>query len=257
VDDAMVTGLHEHHRHHQHGGITQFVELSLDTLGEDATRHDKVQELQAALHLCMGPVEALEEPLLHLVADGVAAGTVDLTKVDAAAQALEQSAETIHACVAAPLNALHATLLAPERAELGEKVRAHWEVWRQENHDAALAAKDPGSRLADLAAELHLDQARVAQLSTALAALARAPAVKFDVDQVQRQVIAFGGAFVGDAFDATRVTTNSTAYLTSHGSRRMARFYATVTPLLTPEERTTLAAHLREHADHHPAGASR
>jgi hypothetical protein len=33
----------------------------------------------------------------------------------------------------------------------------------------------------------------------------------------------------------------------------MAIFYETVTPLLTPEQRATLAGHLREHAGHQPA----
>jgi hypothetical protein len=33
----------------------------------------------------------------------------------------------------------------------------------------------------------------------------------------------------------------------------MATFYETVTPLLTREQRATLAEHLREHARHQPA----
>jgi hypothetical protein len=37
----------------------------------------------------------------------------------------------------------------------------------------------------------------------------------------------------------------------------MAFFYETVTPLLTPEQRTMLSQHLREHASHQPAVSSR
>ena len=77
--------------------------------------------------------------------------------------------------------------------------------------------------------------------------------VAFEAEKVQHQVQAFATAFVGDSFDANTVTTNSTANLTTHGTTRMALFYQTVTPLLTPEQRTSLASHLREHADHHPA----
>jgi hypothetical protein len=37
----------------------------------------------------------------------------------------------------------------------------------------------------------------------------------------------------------------------------MALFYETVTPLLTPDQRTTLATHLREHAGQSPARAEK
>ena len=45
--------------------------------------------------------------------------------------------------------------------------------------------------------------------------------------------------------------------LASRGATRMAHFYETVTPLLTPEQRTKLAAELREHASYQPAPSAK
>jgi Spy/CpxP family protein refolding chaperone len=252
--DQVIADLQEHHRHHQHGGITQFVELSLDTIGADESRREQVERLQDALHDCMDPVEAEEEKVLRLIADGVAAGVVDAAKVKAGIEQVDTAASAIHPCVAPTLNELHKTLAPNERAELGEKVRAHWTVWRQANHDEDPAHHTPGSRLADLATELTLAPEQVEQMSAALKAAFSGRS--FDADRVQKQVQSFATAFAGSTFDATSVTTNSTAYLTSHGMTRMALFYQTIAPFLKPEQRATLAAHLREHATHHSAVAA-
>jgi Spy/CpxP family protein refolding chaperone len=247
--DQAISDLQEHHRHHQHGGITQFVELSLDTLGADETREEQVERLQDTLHDCMDTVEAEEEKVLRLIADGVAAGAIDAPKVKAGIEQLDAAASTIHPCVAPILNELYKTLSPLERAELGEKVRAHWTVWRQANHDEDPAQKAAGSRLSDLAKEVTLTPEQVEQMSAALKTAFTGRS--FDAERVHKQVLAFVTAFTGKTFDATSVTTNSTAYLTSHGMTRMALFYQTIAPLLKPEQRATLAAHLREHATHH------
>ena len=60
ADDEAMSALNEHHRHHHHGGITQFVEMSLDTLGEEQSKHAqgisaevraRIFELAAAIRL--------------------------------------------------------------------------------------------------------------------------------------------------------------------------------------------------------------
>ena len=252
--DQAITDLQEHHRHHQHGGITQFVELSLDTLGEDEARREQVERLQDTLHDCMDPVEAEEEKVLRVISEGVAAGAVDASKVKIGIDQLDTAATAIHPCVAGPLNELHKTLTPPERAELGHKVRAHWKVWRQANHDEDPAQRAPGSRLADLAKELTLTPEQVEKMSAALKVAFTGRT--FDAERVQKQVEAFVTAFTSNTFDATSVTTNSTAYLSSHGITRMALFFPTIAPLLNPAQRATLAAHLREHATHHHAPAA-
>ncbi|HKC11835.1 MAG TPA: hypothetical protein VKI41_07355, partial [Vicinamibacteria bacterium] len=70
-------------------------------------------------------------------------------------------------------------------------------------------------------------------------------------------VHAFATAFAGDPFDAKAVATNANAPLASRGATRMALFYETVTPLLTAQQRTKLAAELREHASYQPAPSAK
>jgi hypothetical protein len=245
--DTQVASLEELHRHHQHGGITQFVELALDTLGEDSAHRPQVEALQDQLHACLEPVEAQEERVLLTLAEGVAS-TLEPATVTGEIAELNTAGQTIHACVSGPLNSLHQLLTKVERAELAEKVRAHWAVWRRVNHDADLAGREQGSRLSECTRELSLTPE---QLTKAAVALKAVKGAGFDAEQVQKQVLAFAKAFAADTFDATSVTTNSTAFLASHGATRMSVFYQTLVPLLAPEQRATLAAHLREHAQHH------
>ena len=250
-DDLPTSELKDHHRHHQHGGIPHFVEMGLDTLGEAEAETPQVEKLEDELHACMEPVEDNEKAVLLMIADGVAAGAVDAAKVEAGVAKLKVSAGLIHDCVAGPLNQLHSTLSPVERAELGDKVQAHWEVWRHVNHDAEAGGREPGSRLADLARELSLTGAQVEKLSPALRTALAGQGAKLDAERIKGLVQKFATDFAGDAFDARTVKTNTTADLTAHGTMRMALFYETVAPLLTPAQRTTLAGHLREHASHH------
>ncbi|MFT3838084.1 MAG: hypothetical protein QM723_13950 [Myxococcaceae bacterium] len=246
-DDATLA-LFEHDRHHQHGGITQFVELALDTLGEEPAKQAKVDQLQDQIHDCLEPVEQQEQALLLQIADGVAAGKVDAKAGDDKVAQLAGSASGIHGCVGGPLNALHATLSAPERIELGNKVRAHWAVWKHLNIDQPLDSRDADSSIALMTKELSLQPAQAEKIA---AALKGSRVTKIDKAVVDGQIDAFAKAFAGTTFDATAVTTQSTASLSAQGAARQFAFYEAVVPLLTPEQRTTLAGHIREHAGHH------
>jgi len=252
-DDAPSAELREHHRHHQHGGITQFIEMSLDTLGEDEAKRPQVEKIQGELHACMEPMEESEKAVLLTIADGVAAGAVDGAKVNAGIAQLTAAGGGIHDCVWKSLNELHAVLSPVERASLVDKVEAHWAVWKHVNHEAAPGGREKGGRLAELARELGLTPAQLDKMAPALKTALVSLEGKFDPEPVRASVGAFGKAFISDAFDAQPVTSNTTSALTTHGTQRMALFYETLTPLLTPEQRVTLASHLRQHASHHPA----
>jgi Spy/CpxP family protein refolding chaperone len=252
TDDEAMSALNEHHRHHHHGGITQFVEMSLDTLGEEEAKHTQVVKVQEALHECMEPVEDEEEHVLEALAGGMSSGTVETAKVDAAIKQLVAAANKVQPCVAAPLGTLHKLLSPLERLELGEKVRAHWEVWRHVNVELAQDARDANGGLASVTRELNATPAQVEKMAAALKALA---AAKFDAEATQGQIVAFTKAFNKETFDAGTVSTHSTAVLSEHAAVRMATFYETIAPMLTPEQRATLAAHLKEHATHHAAGS--
>ena len=251
ADDQASAELREHHRHHHFGGVTQFVAMSLDTLG--AAKRPEVEKLQSSLHACMAPAGKIEKTLLLALADGVAAGAVATAQVDAAIAQLEAAVSAVHDCSVDALNQLHGILSAAERATLVHKVRAHWEVWRQANHDAEADGREQGGRLAELGQELGLAADQVEKISAALHAALSGLVGRFDPGKAEAHVQAFASAFVGESFDARSVAANANADIATHGGRRMALFYETVTPLLTPEQRTKLAEHLREHASHQPA----
>jgi Spy/CpxP family protein refolding chaperone len=200
----------------------------------------------------MAPGGEIAKKLLLTFADGVVAGKIDVAKVDATIAQLSTSAATVHGCSIEALNKLHAILSPAERAALVDKVQAHWEVWRHVNHDAEGGGREQGGHLAELARELNLTEEQVEKISASLRTAFTGLAGKFDPKKVEAHVQAFATAFVGESFDAKSVTADANAHLATHGSNRMALFYETVTPLLTPEQRTKLAAHLREHASHQP-----
>ncbi len=254
--EQATAELREHHRHHHQGGVTQFIAMSLDSIGVDEAKRPQIETIQGDLYACMAPARDVEKSLLTDLAGGVAAGQVDEAQIDSAIARLGPAASAVHDCAASALNRLHALLSPGERAALVDKVRANYEVWRQVNHEAEAGGQEKGGRLAALADELNLTPDQVAQMSTELRLKFASPRSSvFEPKQAEAHLEAFETAFASDTFDARMITANANGHIASHGARRMALFYETVTPLLTPEQRTTLAAHLRQHADHQPVVA--
>jgi Spy/CpxP family protein refolding chaperone len=254
-DDQATTELTGHHRHHHRGGVTQFIAMSLDTLGADDAKRSDVEKVQRELQACMEPAGRSENELHVTLADGIAAGKIDRAKVDRTIGQLDGAAASVHDCSAVGMNQLHAILSPSERRELVEKVQAHWEVWRQIDHEAVVGGRGPGGWIADLEHELTLTPGQVEQIAKAMPKALTARSGKFDRKKVEANVNALAAAFVEDTFDAKSIPSNPNAHLATRGAKRMAIFYETVTPILTPNQRATLAEHLREHAAHQTAVA--
>ncbi|MBI5070146.1 MAG: hypothetical protein HZB56_18075 [Deltaproteobacteria bacterium] len=252
ADETAAGELREHHRHHHRGGVMQFVAMSLDTLGPDDAKRPQVEQLQRDLHGCMAPTSATHGRLLQAVAEGVAAGAIDAVRVGAVIAELDPAELAIQECGAETLNRLHAILSPSERAELTEKVQAHWAVWREVNPDGGATGTSPGGRLPALTAELSLSQDQVTRISAALQLSGEGRGRRFDRARAEGGLNAFAEAFARDPFDARALPRGSSMGLAHHGASRMASFYETVTPLLTQPQRATLAQHLREHASHTP-----
>jgi Spy/CpxP family protein refolding chaperone len=252
-EDVAMSEVKEHHRHHHQGGITQFIAMSLDTLGSDEATHEQVEKIQSDLHACMAGARHAEKALLLAISDGIAAGTVDSAAVDPLLAQLETAANGAHFCSVSSLDALHAVLTPEERTALVDKVQAHWEVWRQVNHEAVPGGTEKGGRLAELASELSLSADQVQKMASALQAAHAARPHPFDPARAEAHLKAFTTAFASDVFDAKSIAENANGHIATHGAKRMVLFYETVTPLLTPEQRSTLAQHLKEHAGYHPA----
>jgi Spy/CpxP family protein refolding chaperone len=256
-DDQAALEVQDHHRHHSHGGVTQFIAMSLDTLGTDDAKRPQIEKIQNDLNACMAPARDVERILLMTCSDGVSAGAIDAAKIDTNIRLLDGVATAAHNCSFDALNQLHLILSPSERAALVDKVQAHWEIWRQVNEEAEAGGRGKGSWLADLNQELDLSADQIERMSAALRTALGGLHGRFDVQKAEAHLQAFDLAFVGDSFDAKSVTANANGHLATRGSMRMAMFYETVTPLLTSEQRTKLAEHLRERASHLPTLSSK
>jgi hypothetical protein len=253
ADARAEAGVRDYHRNQHRGGLMQFVAMSLDTLGTSDAARPQVEALQRDLYGCMAPSGQLHRQLRLTVADGVAAGAVDLARVDGIIVQMDAAAGEVRTCSVTALNQLHAVLSLAERSELTEKVQAQWEVWREVNDEAEPSGRGAGSRLAELTAEVSLTPDQVNQASAALHVALSSRSARFDRARVDADVQSFSAAFAAASFDAKLTIPQVRNGLPAHGATRMAIFYETVTPLLTPAQRAELAAHLRARAGQSPA----
>jgi Spy/CpxP family protein refolding chaperone len=120
-------------------------------------------------------------------------------------------------------------------------------VWRRVNADEAPGARDRGGRLAKLAERAGLTPDQVEKISTALTQTRET--APLDPKEFETQVQAFGTAFAADTFDARTLApaADASSHVARSGAGRMARFYEAAAPVLTPEQRTKVAEHLRDH----------
>ena len=255
ADDDAAADVTEHHRHHHHGGVTMFIAMSLDTLAASPEQRAAIERIQGDLFQEMEPARAAEATVLQTLADGIAAGTIDAAKVNAALAQLTAASSSLHEAAAEALNQLHAVLTPEERAALVDKVEAHWAIWQQANGDEAPASAGgppSGGHLQALTAELGLTPDQIEKIRANESAAAKESPVKPDPQKIEAHLQAFGAAFRGDTFDARSLSTGAgaNAHLASWGATRMAIFFESVSPVLTPDQRAKLAERVREHAEH-------
>jgi len=246
-EEDATAGVVEHHRHHHHGGVTLLIAMSLDTVGVSPEQKPAVEKVRSDLHARMEEARATEHDLLVALADGLAAGVLDPVKIDAAVVHLTSVAAMIHDASTDALNQLHSLLTPPQRAALVDKLEAHWSVWQRANTDES-------DRVTQLTLDLTLTPDQVDKIRASQAeAMNVVP--RFDSQEIAVHVRAFGDAFRAQTFDAKALTTGgpATAHMVGWGAARMARFIASVSPALTPEQRGKLAQILRQHANHNPS----
>jgi Spy/CpxP family protein refolding chaperone len=256
-DEETASEIVEHHRHHHRGGIVSFIAMSLDTIGGNDDQKAAIEKIQTALRVKLEPARVADQKLATVLADGIAAGSIDKAKVDAAIAKLAEASKGVHAAIADSLNELHGVLDDAERVALVDKVEAHWQVWKDANEEGAKAGepRDHG-RIEVLTQALSLTSDQVDKIRDAIR---KAPAARhFDEDKVTAHITAFGTAFEAPTFDAKKVTGGDTinANLTSWGATSMAHFYEAILPVLTPDQRTKLAERVREHANHDDAAST-
>jgi Spy/CpxP family protein refolding chaperone len=153
------------------------------------------------------------------------------------------------------IDKLHAVLQPPERQALALKVQAHYEIWFRANADETAQPNQEmeGGQIHHLAQILGLSTDQVQKIDatfTKSIATAFAGKDKFDGKAVEQHMTAFISAFPGDTFDAKALTTadKANSSVAAWGGMRMTRMYQAMIPVLTPDQRTKLAARLRDHA---------
>jgi Spy/CpxP family protein refolding chaperone len=246
-EEAATAGLLEHDRHHHHGGVTLLIAMSLDTLGLSPEQKPAVEKIRRDLHARMEPARAADQNLLGTLADGLDAGVLDPAKADVAVAQLTSVAASVHDASIDALNQLHDVLTPPQRAALVDKLEAHWLVWKRAN-------TDENDHLTQLAADLTLTPDQVEKIQMSQAESMKA-VPRFDPQEVETHIRAFGDAFRAQTFDAKALTTGgaATAHMVGWGAAHMARFIESVSPVLTPDQRGKLAQILRQHANHNPS----
>lgn len=250
ADDQAASDVTEHHRHHHHGGVTMFIAMSLDTLGASPDERAVIEKIQADLFAKMEPARAAEQKVMATLADGIEAGTIDAAQVDVALAQVASAAGSLHDATADALNQLHAVLTPEQRGALVDKVEAHWTIWQSANSEPVGPSR--AGYLEALASELSLTADQVEKIRTRWSAAAKDARGRLDSQKIEAHLQVFGQAFRNDSFDARSLGTASAAntLLATWGSARMAHFFESVSPVLTPEQRSALAQNLRLHISH-------
>jgi Spy/CpxP family protein refolding chaperone len=234
--------------------VLLFIAMSLDTLGISPEQQAAVEKVRADLHARMERARVAEQSLEALLAEGVAAASFDTASVDSAVARVAAEAGGLHAASADALNELHALLTPPQRAALVDKVESHWAVWRKANAEETGPANLESGHLATLTTELDLTADQVGRTRAALGEGMKA-VPRLDPTEIQEHLHVFGDAFRSEKFDARALVAanDANARLVGWGTSHMAHFVEAVSPVLTPDQRSTLAQELREHATHDPS----
>lgn len=250
ADQAQaIEEMREHHRHHHHGGIAMFIAMSVDSLGLPDEEQAQVDRIQTNLESGLMLSRAAEQATLSAIIDGVAAGAIDMGRLNAGLARVDAAAANVHAATQNALNDLHAALTPAEREDLVDKVESHWQIWRQVSLEDASVTNEKGSFLAGLAFALDLTEAQIKAIELGLAS---SPAHdKSGTEKVEAYVKSFAKTFEEEKFDASKLAAANEAnlHVARSGEARMAHIYEVVTHVLSPEQRTKLAARLQEHLD--------
>jgi Spy/CpxP family protein refolding chaperone len=247
------------------------------SLGEVEIRPDQKAEvatIEEDLEKASDPPPDLHRKLVNDLADGVAAGKIDKAKTDADVKELTKWADSSTPAVQDAMNRLHKTLDPAQRKKLVEtmhaKAEAHHEGMMEHGgmhgeHGGMHGEHEgmgpggmehghgPGAHAAELADELGLTADQKAKLEKALEQerKTRGPAMKKKMEAGKQQMEAIGNAFETETFDAKKagVGTHHAEMIRDMTEARLS-FVQTVLPILTPEQRTKFADHIRAHADH-------
>ena len=245
--------------------------LALDGIELSAPQKDRVARIRADLAAKAAPMRTAREQYTAALAAAVEAGTIDRAKLDAARAALVAAAS--EAPMQDALRELHATLDPAQRKALVEATRGRMmkhgprgargegrghvgdehHVDRGRHHDrGGPEGHGPGNPMKRLAKELDLTDAQKQAFKDEMKARFTRDAGgrdhKPDFEGMREHMKAVADAFVSDTFDPVALGVGTQAKtMVERGATRSAELAEVATRILTPEQRTKLAAKIRVH----------
>jgi Spy/CpxP family protein refolding chaperone len=252
---AAAEPKHPHLGHH--AGMAGPLVMSLESVELRPDQKSVVQGIESDLEKLGEKPKEAGRALAADLADGVAAGKINHAKTDADVRAIAKAIEGIEPGIQDAANRLHKTLDPAQRKKLVETMRARG----QEMHERGMASHGAGPEkhgagghaeggpLGKLGEVLALTPEQREKLKTKLEAQYKAKegAMKDQKAAAMKHMTAIGDAFEKDQFDAKKVGLAAKApdMAKTMANQRIA-FAETVLGVLTPEQRSKFAAHIRE-----------
>jgi Spy/CpxP family protein refolding chaperone len=248
-------------RGHRPFGLLRMAE-QLDSLGPD--QRTAIEQITANQRAGLTPLRQANAAVLTTLAQQVESGAIDRSALAPSVQARNAAGLAARSVHRDALQKLHDTLTPDQRGQLVDalEARAHEApgAWR----DGGARGEHPG-RLGAMAERLGLSPAQRQQIvanfraerASEEAGTASAAGAGHDAGGAHAQHaaarLAWLEAFRGDGFQAGAMSpadlAQAQAAIDRHADRIEDWLQAAV-PVLTPAQRTTLAAHLRQRASH-------
>jgi Spy/CpxP family protein refolding chaperone len=210
---------------------------ALDLSSLTPTQRSRVQALIEQKTSQNANIRAANAQLLTALADAIQSGNVSTTALTPRVQAVVTAALTDEPADRSMLEALHDTLTPGQRAELVEKAESRMDAASERN----------GGRLGWVATMLNLTPAQTAQIEENLRTSESASNqdMRTEVRQEHTRLLE---AFRGDKFVMSQVVPPKTGDALGHFVGHIVFMAQAAAPVLTNEQRATVASTLRRWA---------
>jgi Spy/CpxP family protein refolding chaperone len=212
---------------------------AVDTLTD--LRPDQTQAIngiRASLQQQAAPVMAARAKLGAEIASEVRAGKIDETRIQPLVDQVSAAHTANLPAIQQAMNTLHDTLDATQRQALVDGMHAKAAGWHGKGQ-----MKERMEKMAD---ELGLTDAQRDSIKATLHAERAAHEAQAGAEHPDRaagkeHMQALAAAFVADKFDAASLNVGVHQGMATHFSKRMTRFLEAAVPVLTADQRNTLA----------------
>jgi Spy/CpxP family protein refolding chaperone len=238
---AVSTEQAAHKMKRGHGPL-RMLERALATLELTADQRATINELITAAQTRHAPMLAARRDLLQAVAAQVEDGRINRVALQPKIDALKAAFKTAMPADRAAVEQLHGILDAKQRAALVDSLQAHKKNWLGRHHEG-------GRHLGRIFSELNLTDEQQQQVRESMQALR--PAHKSG----QHRAMKAGHAQLLEAFKGDTFTMPELPPAPDGVDRggpmadRVTKMAETLLPVLTPAQRTTLAATIRARAE--------